>query len=556
MRTIEQDRDLLGFRAEADAAARRLIAWLRSGKVQVRRFEKGFLHGKAFLVATGNEAVISGSSNFTYAGLAVNHELNLGRYDPTPVAQVKEWFCDLWTEAVAYDLGAIYEDRFEPHTPHLIYLRMLYERYGAEVEQEAADMDGGAVHLTTFQRDGVWRAKRILTEHNGVIVADGVGLGKTYIAGEIVREYEKDRRQRVLIVAPAALRDGPWRKFLDDYMLAAKCISYEDFANQMERSGGRSVEGQRVEDYALIVIDEGHAFRNPETKRAQELRQFLAGTPAKHVVLLTATPVNNSLWDLYNLISLFVTNDAAFASRGVLSLRDRFNEAAALNPDDLSPDRLFDILDAVAVRRTRRFVKDYYTGDRISVDGHQLTITFPKVQVEPPVPYSLETLLPGFFSHLEHALGCYSGGCTHGSEVEMMPTLSLGRYAPSRYLLSGESDAYELQLAGLLRSGLLKRFDSSAHAFALTCERMAESHEAFLSLLDQGRVATGAALAEWGAIETDELEDAVLPRTIWEGSFDAHHYDVGMLRADVMADRDLLRAFAARVRFSAGRIPS
>jgi phosphatidylserine/phosphatidylglycerophosphate/cardiolipin synthase-like enzyme len=88
-RTLSADRDLLGFSTEADASARRLVAWLRSGRVEVRRLEDAFLHGKAFIVATHNEGVIAGSSNFTYAGLATNLELNLGQYQGSTVAQVQ-----------------------------------------------------------------------------------------------------------------------------------------------------------------------------------------------------------------------------------------------------------------------------------------------------------------------------------------------------------------------------------------------------------------------------------------------------------------------------------
>lgn len=550
-RTLEDDRDLLGFSFETDAAAKRLVAWLRQGDVEVRRFEKGFLHGKAFLVPTEGEGVLAGSSNFTYAGLALNDELNLGWYQPYVVGEVRKWFETLWEESADFDLAAVYEARFEPHSPYLIYLRMLYERYGGEVEQEAEAAGETGVHLTSFQRDGVWRAKRILDDHHGVIVADGVGLGKTFIGGAIVEEYEKQRRQRVVIIAPAALRDGPWRKFLSDHMLAAECVSYEEFAADPQVSqtnGGKPVLTQPIDQYSLILVDEGHAFRNPDTQRAEALRTALAGLPAKDIVLLTATPVNNNLFDLYNLISLFTKNDAAFADRGILSLRQHFAEAAAVDPDDLSPDRLFDVLDAVAVRRTRRFVKDYYSGARLTVDGQQITITFPKVEVEPAVTYNLDTLLPGFFERLAHALDCYAGTCEHDAETAEAATLSLARYAPSRYLHSGEEDAYEAQLAGLLRSGLLKRFESSVHAFALTCERMAASHESFLSLLDQERVATGPALAEWGAAETDELDQAAVPDTVIEGSFDAKAYDVGSLRSDVERDRDLLRAFAAEAR--------
>jgi hypothetical protein len=543
-RSIEQDRDLLGFHQQTDSAAKRLIQWLRSGAVEVRRYEKGFLHGKAFLIPTEGEAVIAGSSNFTFAGLSRNDELNLGWYQPYVVEQVRDWFEPVWEESVPYDLAAFYEERFEPHNPYVVYLRMLYERYGREVEEEAAAEGHTGVHLTSFQRDGVWRAQRILARHHGVVIADGVGLGKTYVGGAIVEEYVRQRRQRALIIAPAALRDGPWRKFLSEHQLYAELVSYDEFAAdpQVGSNGGKAVLDQPINDYGLVVVDEGHAFRNPETQRAHALRTMLAGLPVKDLVLLTATPVNNSLFDVYNLLSLFIKNDAVFADRGILSLRKHFAEAASLDPNDLSPDRLFDVLDAVAVRRTRRFVKDFYAGEKVG----GLTIAFPKVSVEPPVGYNLDALLPGFFDHLEHALDCAWGACRHEPPINREPTLALARYAPSRYLRTGSADAYEFQLAGLLRSGLLKRFESSVHAFALTCERMAESHNSFLSLLEQGRVATGQALREWTAVETDEIDDLAVPPSVLAASEDASQYDVERLRADVLKDRDLLRSFAVQ----------
>ncbi len=232
----------------------------------------------------------------------------------------------------------------------------------------------------------------------------------------------------------------------------------------------------------MVVIDEAHNLRNPSTQRALALRRLLAGSPSKDLVLITATPVNNSLWDLCYLLGYFVKNDAAFADVGIRSLRDHIAAAMAMNPDDLSPEYLFDVLDAVAVRRTRPFVKRYYPNDTLNVGGRQVPITFPTPRVT-KVSYNLDDVLPGFFSRVEHALD----GPVTGGSVTSPDVLTLGRYAPSRYRLDGSADAYEVQLAGLLRSGLLKRFESSAYAFACTCRHMASSHDAFLSLLDRGK---------------------------------------------------------------------
>ena len=128
-RGLLRDRDYLQFTEETDAALKKLLEFLDSGKVEVHRYEKRFLHGKAFIFAD-DEGVIAGSSNFTAAGLTSNLELNLGRYDPTPVKQVKQWFDELWEEAEPFDLASIYRARFLEYDPYLIYLRVLWELYG------------------------------------------------------------------------------------------------------------------------------------------------------------------------------------------------------------------------------------------------------------------------------------------------------------------------------------------------------------------------------------------------------------------------------------------
>lgn len=547
VRSIEEDRDLLGYDHDADVNALRLVEWLRSGDVEVRRFEKGFLHGKAFMVSTDDEGVIAGSSNFTFAGLARNRELNLGHYDPSVVERVREWFEGVWDESEEFDLAAIYESRFEPHNPYLIYMRMLLERYGPELEMEAVE-EGGGISLTTFQRDGLWRARRLLRERHGVLIADGVGLGKTFLAGELIREAVSERRQRVLLITPAALRDGPWKRFLLDHGLGVESLSFEELSGdtQLNPDGTGARLQYDVNDYAMVVIDEAHGYRNPDTRRAAVLRKLLQGSPPKDVVLLTATPVNNSLWDLYYLLTYFVRNDAAFADAGVKSLEAHFRDAMALDPEDLSAEALFDVLDAVAVRRTRHFVKRYYPHDTVDIGGVSVPITFPKSHVV-KVDYDLGGVYPHFFERFAHALDCTEPSeCEHEGAVADAPILHLARYAPSRFRKGGEAESYEIQLAGLLRSGLLKRFESSSHAFALTCDRMADSHDAFLELLDEGFVGSAGALTDWIATDSDDFEGFLAG--VDGDLHPAAAYDVPALREATKADRDLLRSFAEEAR--------
>lgn len=561
VRAIEEDRNLLGFSADVDRCAHDLVGWLRGTtadggpRVEVRRFTSGFMHGKCFVLeAPVGKGVLAGSSNFTYAGLAENRELNLGQYEPATVDTVLEWFDELWKQSEPYDLAALYEARWQPHDPRLVFYRMLWELYGADVLREMEERDSSDLNLTDFQRDGAWRARRILDALSGVVVADEVGLGKTYIAAEIIHEAIVKNRQKVLVVCPAALRQM-WQTFLREHNLMTPVVSYDELVLHELTAGTAASPLEDLDVYAVVIVDEAHALRNPSTARADAMRALLEGESPKKLVLMTATPVNNSLTDIYTLISYFVTNDAAFSESGILSLKSYFDAAQSRNPDDLSPAHLFDVMDKIAVRRTREFIKEHYSGDPIVMpNGDVRQIRFPKPRVR-RVDYSLEDVLPGFFAELACALGAESDAPDAVILDEPGEVLTFARYVPSHFLRRSvvqprletgeewEGEQYERQNAGLLRSGLLKRFESSGYAFQRTIVKMVESHDIFLSALNQGWVITGDALREWMASDSDEMESFI--DSLDEGVAERHvasvdDYDLAALRSAVLADRTLL----------------
>lgn len=493
-----RDRDRLEFAPATDRALRCLLTYLESGRIEVRRYEKRFLHGKAFIFS-GGPSVIAGSSNFTAAGLTTNLELNLGHYDPRVVEQVQRWFEDLWTEAVPYDLAALYGARFAEYEPYLIYLRVLWERYQHELDEERPA--AGPIPLTRFQNDGLDRARRMLDRYHGVLIADSVGLGKSFMAGALLHEVIQTKRQRALLIAPAALRDGTWKRFQSRFQQYVEVVSYEQVMADSRLGGDRIVLDADPGEYSLIVIDEAHAYRHLDTRRAHALRVLLQGEPPKKVMLMTATPVNNSVWDLYDLLTYFIKQDAEFADRGIPSLRKRFDELAKTDTGDLSPQALFDILDSVTVRRTRHFVNSYYPNDRIKApDGTTYTIQFPEPHIQ-ACSYDLDDVLPGFFEEFARILQPDDGE----------PLLTMARYLPSAYERGGRPKAHELTLVGLIRTGLLKRFESSAHAFSNTLAKMIRGHERFVTALDKGVLLTGDELHALEHDDSEEAWDAILP---------------------------------------------
>jgi hypothetical protein len=528
------ERDLLPFDAATARAIQRLQDFLLRPTTEVRLYRERFLHGKAFVF--GHEAaVIAGSANFTANGLVHNLELDLGQFEPERVQQVRRWFDDLWERAEPYDLAAIFAARAVPYEPYEIYLRMLYELYGEEPElrDDVAVAPGQTgMRLATFQRLGVLRARRILDRYGGVLIADGVGLGKSFVAGGLIQHAVRDEGLRALLVTPASLRDSTWHAFLNRYQLFVENVSYQQLAADAQIGTTDPSTRQphlkaRADEYRLIVVDEAHAFRNPDTFHYRALRRLMAaGATPKQLVLLTATPVNNSLHDLYHQIMLFARHEAAFSDLGILSLRGLFETARKTDPDQLTPHLLFPLLDAVSVRRTRRHIQRFYANE--SIGDPPRPIAFPRPHLR-SVRYALSATVPGLFDQVADA-------------IEHRLTLAI--YRPDAYRKAVVPTGRQEVLAALLRSQLLKRFESSLSAFATTVGRLVDGHDRFLDALARG-VVTGRDL-DSDEIPPDDEEDLTETTATDITELPAALYDTTRLRAEVSNDRAVLAALLSR----------
>ena len=553
---LRRERDLTGFTRDAVVQAERLVEWLKSvdpegkAKVEVRRFTKGFLHGKAYISSDPElPAVLAGSSNMTYAGLMLNAELNLGypAGDQLHTKNVVDWFNEYWDQSEPYDLAAVYEAMWAEHTPWLIFMRMLYELYGSVLSEErpvAPSFD-----LAQFQIDGIARIKRLLTEQGGVIVADEVGLGKTYLAGEVILEATDQKRQRVLIVCPAALKESMWKPFLKKHgFRLTDVMSYDEVRLRMKTDDPDHVKFvNQVKDYAMVVVDEAHNLRNANAEKSKAVdRVIREGKYPKQVMLLTATPVNNSLRDLETLVSYFIKDDAKFAHLNIPSIRDYIAKAQDIDPENLTPEHLFELMDQVAVRRTRKFVKDHYPNEFLkNPQGESVQIKFPTPRVR-RIDYDLGGAGESLVARVLEALRIDENEDLYSAyeSAKADPNrLMMARYTPSRYLKGAAGvQRFQIQNAGLLRSALLKRLESSPIALYYTIQTLIGSHEKFLEALSKGYIFESEALRLWVSSESDDLDDVLeeIEEQDLKGARPATDYYVDALKADTKSDLNLL----------------
>ena len=502
---LRRERDFSAFPAARRAVLERLTQFFESDQVGVRRYTSHFLHGKAYAIGELNDsgslaepgAALVSSANLTQGGLSANLELGMVHYQPNVVGMALQWHQRLWDGAEDFREGLL--DLLRPplleSDPQTIFLRALLELYEGDLDDAPPVPE---LHdLTAFQRDGFARAKRILDKHGGVLFADGVGMGKTEIGLQFVREYAQDQGQHVLVISPAQLRDRLWQQRLDEANLPGQVVSYQELAQdrQLSRDGVRRVLSVNKDVYRLVIIDEAHAYRNVGNTWYAALDRLMGGPPKK-LVLLTATPVNNSLWDLHNLFLLFGRHDGAFSGEPlrIPSLRRFFAEAGASRTENLSEEKLFPVLDALTVRRDRAFIKEHYRNERFS-DG--TVVKFPEPELHER-RYDLDSTHPGIFQDI----------------ADGIDKLTMARYRLSAYRNDIEDEsASEAALAGLIQSLLLKRFESSWYAALQTVNRMRTANEILVRLVSELEIVPPPEVVRelvGDAMEDDSFIDAEL----------------------------------------------
>lgn len=506
-----------------------LTNFLQQDSVAVRlypSFYPAFLHAKAYLFP---QVAIVGSSNFTRAGLNRKAELNLVHKSETVANKLRrDWFEPFWNEAKEYKtalITALEESKFGKtlYTPFHVFIKVLYE-YFRERLSATSDERYGGISLASFQREGLSEAIRLLNLYNGVLVADAVGLGKTYIGMGLLEHYLLGQRKqgnipRGLIICPAQLRDLVWLPKLDEYSLKAQVLS-------MEEMGRADFEWQRYNGYDFVLVDESHNFRNPNTGRYQNLIKLIAtGKADKRVALMTATPINNSIWDLYHQTMLLTRgSDTYFRERSIPNLKGFFKKVSEGSAE------LFDLLELTTVRRSRWDIKKRQeAGEVITLPGKG-EIRFPDRHLE-RISYNLEQTYHGFYNEI-------------ASQIE---NLSLVSYNIAEYLYHADAlQQIEAKrnnaLIGIMKTTLFKRLESSWYAFAESIQRQRTFQERFLEFLHAGRLLDSASNRKMLAIERminreeDEPNEDIEALIANLPEVSAADYDLAAIREGVAND--------------------
>jgi len=456
---FREDLEEENFERDKKEAVVSLIELLKNPKWEVRLYNKGFLHGKAYIF---DKLAIVGSSNFTYSGFTSNTELNTVLDEAHSRYIKEEWFEKLWKESCDFKeelLTILDKSKFGTmeYPPYHIFIKSLYELQKEDILFEydtPPALPTSEVDLANFQDDAVKRIYSRLKTYNGVLIADSVGLGKTWIAKKVIEDFGFYRRRRFVVVCPASIDDPLWRPALKDIGVSESIIHQEalgkenfDF-NELERK-----LNFKLEDIALIVVDESHNFRNPSSNRYESLFTLIEKTSKNNrpkVLLLTATPMNNTHWDLYfQLMLLAQNNKRVFFKEGIFDLEKQFKKA-----DKGDIYQLADILQIISIRRTRQYIKDNYPDAKyIDESGDWAKIKFPERELY-EINYSLDETYQGLYYQIAEKI-----------EKE----LNLAYYRLEDYRIVGKKDELELgrmkALGGILQTILLKRLESSVEAF-------------------------------------------------------------------------------------------
>lgn len=479
-------------------------------------------------------AAYANITGFTTSDLGITHKPGF----PTLIQKIDfpqskaylDWFNQIWSNNdnlndVTSFVQEYFENAFKENSPEYIYFITLYNIFNDFLDDIASDNlpddETGFKNtviwnkLFNFQKDAVIGAINKLEKYNGCIIADSVGLGKTFSALGVIKYYEK-RNKDVLVLCPKKL-EANWNTFRQNdknNILAKDKFNYDvlfhtDLSRERGMSNGRNLELVNWGNYGLVVIDESHNFRNNNTSVEKEnryqklLRKIMNEGIETKILMLSATPVNNRFNDLKNQLALAYEGspksiDAKLNTQKGIDLifknaQTAFNVWTRLSNDERSTEKLlamldfdfFEILDSLTIARSRKHITTYYD----TTDIGKFPVRNKPVSIHCPLSDT---------------------GINFKEIADHLAMLNLSVYSPLKYILPSRVDAYKLKydkkvnagsgsfsqadreksLQLLMRINLLKRIESSIDSFRLTLINIINQIKSTIHSLNNGQLET------------------------------------------------------------------
>jgi len=468
-------------------------------KLEFRAYPSANIHAKVYISRYKEDqvsfgSVITGSSNFSESGLIANREFNVELKDRGDVDFALSQFENLWNDGV--DISENYVETVSTKTwlnenisPYELYLKMLYEYLKEDInlDQEIEiDMPEGFMDLK-YQKQAIVSAKKILEAYQGVFLADVVGLGKTYISAMLAQQLGGGK----LIICPPVLVDY-WKETFFEFGVK----KYEvESVGKLDRILERDID-----KYETIFIDEAHRFRNEYTQGFEKITEICYG---KKVVLVTATPLNNTFLDLFNQLKLFQSPKRSTIP-GMINLEKFFNKwMSDLKNYKKSEPEYMELIKAgseeirekvlkyIMVRRTRSEIKEYF-----SEDMKEQGLFFPDLSDPKRIIYKFDE----------------KTGRVFNKTIELLKKFSYSRYMPLVFL-GRQLTEFELQsqrnVGGFMKGILVKRLESSFFAFKKSVGRFLKSYDDFIQMFESGRVLISKTVNVYDLLDNDDEENII-----------------------------------------------
>jgi ERCC4-related helicase len=507
---------------EQKGAARECAEWIRK-KVDIKSIVKpNFLHGKMYHIRkiNGIEKAVMGSSNFTVSGLGLsdnsNIELNMVIDSDRDRTDILNWFMEIWedksgiVEDVKDEVLNYLSKLYKENSPQFIYYKTLYHIFENYLDEEGSSniLDEKIGFLETevwnmlydFQKDGVKGAINKTLKHNGCIIADSVGLGKTFEALAVIKYFEL-LNHRVLVLCPKKLREN-WAVFRRNdnlnFLLKDKfsydILCHTDLSRSSGYSGEVNLSTVNWGNYGLVVIDESHNFRNDFMgKKNQDgniklsrygrlMNDIIKSGIQTKVLLLSATPVNNNLQDLRNQIYIITQGENA-ALRETAHIRDigqTIKNAQAQfsiwanpqkNPDRSTKDLLekidssfFRLLDELTISRSRKHIQNHYDVNKLG----KFPVRLKPISITTNIDMKKEFPTYDELNNeiLEYKLSIFRPSAYIKEEFKAL--------YEQRQKISGanfDQETRENYLIGMMKVNFLKRLESSIESFEISMKR-------------------------------------------------------------------------------------